>query len=305
MRSPARILVATDLSVPSRHSVDRAFRIAVAAGASVDVIHVQELDALDSLLGLLGKDLPSVKRKLEEQAGDALRKMVADPARNLGISAQARVLAGDPLVKILDEADGIDADLLVVGAHGESSLRHALLGSTASRLLRKSVRRPVLVVKQASHEPYRRLLVPVDFSPASHQALRLARQIAPGAELVLLHVFELPFEGKLSLAGVDEEAIRDYVRSAGTVHQRQLDQLAADAGLNADDYVAVVAHGDPSLQIIAQEQDCDLVVLGKHGTHLLEDLLLGGVTAHVLSESQGDVLVISDSRRAPDEPLGA
>jgi nucleotide-binding universal stress UspA family protein len=38
-------------------------------------------------------------------------------------------------------------------------------------------------------------------------------------------------------------------------------------------------------------QDCDLVVLGKHGQSATEELLLGSVTKHVLAEGSADVLV--------------
>lgn len=41
-----------------------------------------------------------------------------------------------------------------------------------------------------------------------------------------------------------------------------------------------------------QELDCDLIVMGKHGQGMLEELLLGSVTKHVLAESTGDVLVL-------------
>jgi hypothetical protein len=48
-------------------------------------------------------------------------------------------------------ADALDPNMVVLGARGESFLRHALLGSTAARLLRKSIKRPVVVVKPPPH----------------------------------------------------------------------------------------------------------------------------------------------------------
>jgi CPA2 family monovalent cation:H+ antiporter-2 len=39
--------------------------------------------------------------------------------------------------------------------------------------------------------------------------------------------------------------------------------------------------------------------MGKHGTHVTEELLLGSVTQRVLAESQGDVLVVVDPNAAP------
>jgi len=45
----------------------------------------------------------------------------------------------------------------------------------------------------------------------------------------------------------------------------------------------------------------DLIVVGKHSSHIGEELLLGRVTKHVLAESQCDVLVMCDPREAPDQ----
>jgi CPA2 family monovalent cation:H+ antiporter-2 len=61
----------------------------------------------------------------------------------------------------------------------------------------------------------------------------------------------------------------------------------------------MVLHGNATRQILSQERHhgCDLVVMGKHGTHVTEDLLLGSVTKRVLAESRSDVLVVPDERR--------
>ncbi len=297
MKPVARIMTATDLSAPARHAVDRGFLVAAETAARYTVIHAAELDALDHLSDLFGAAPRDIKQRLKDDAIETLQHLVDDPAHNRGVVAEARVISGPPLEVIAEEAAAFDADLLLLGARGESFLRHTLLGSTASRLLRKSIRRPVLVVKQAPHEAYRRLLIPVDFSPASEQAIRLGRQLAPTADIVLFHAFELPYEGKLRFAGVDDEVIKAYVRTASEKRRRQLHQLAGTAELTDSDYSALVRHGDPAQSIAAmeQEQDCDLIIVGKHGRHLTEDLLLGSVTKHVLAESQCDVLVISDS----------
>lgn len=302
MTSAQTILVATDLSAPARHAVERAFHLAAATAGELHILHALELDALDSLREMLGGDLAGLKETLAADARERLGRLAGDPAIHRGLVARTHVAAGNPLAAIAAEADALDAHLLVLGARGESFLRHALLGSTAMRLLRKSARRPVLVVKQAPHEAYRSVLAAVDFSPVSLQVIHMARKLAPNANLLLAHAFELPYEGKLSFAGVDEQVIRQYVAHEGEGRRKQLHELAAAAGLAPMDYTARVMHGDPSQQIIAleQEYDCDLIALGKHGTHIAEELLLGSVTKHVLAESQCDVLVVSDARPAPD-----
>ena len=294
MKPLARILAATDLSAPARHAVERGFRIAAAARAEYWVMHAQALDTMDALREWLGDDLTQAKQKLEEQARETLLQQLADPARQHGVTAQPRIVAGTPLATIVEQADALAIDLLVLGARGGDFLRHYLLGSTASRLLRKSRSHPVLIVKQAPREAYRRALIPVDFSPLSVRAIELTRLIAPDADIVLLHAYEAPFEGKLTYAGVDAAVIQHYRDAAREEALRNMRRVAAEAGLAIGDYSPLVVHGDPSQQVIEQEQerDCDLIVMGKHGLNMTEELLLGSVTKHVLAEAQSDVLVV-------------
>ena len=303
MTSAQTILVATDLSAPARHAVERAFHLAASTGKELYILHAMEMDTLDSLREMLGDDVFALRAALSSDAHSHLDQLLGEVGTHRGIAVRTCVAEGNPLATIAAEADALDACLVVLGARGESLLRRALLGPTAARLVRKSSRRPVLVVKQAPHAAYRCVLVAVDFSPVSLQAIRLARQWAPKADLVLLHAFELPYEGKLRLAGVEEQELEQYVTSSSKTRRKRLHDLAATAGLAPAEYRGRVIHGDPAQQIVAVEQELssDLVVIGKHGSHVVEELLLGSVTEQVLAESQCDVLVICDPREAPDE----
>lgn len=292
-----RILAATDLSDLSLPAVDRGFQLALVTGADYTLVHALGLDAAGPLSGLLGARAAEVATRVIEHQRQALAALAADSKRNLGISAVLRVEADIAATVIPRIADESDADLVVVGARGGSALRRLLLGSTASRLLRKS-HCPVLVVKTPSRGVYRRVLVPVDFSPSSELALQLAREVAPGGQIVLLNVFDVPFEGMLHYAGVSEDEIFRMRAEARERALRDLHALAARAGLTLDDYVPVLKHGDAVRHILEQRTQarCDLVVLGKHGTHVTEELLLGSVTKRVLSETRSDVLVVVDKR---------
>lgn len=294
MKPPPCILAATDLSVSSHHAVERALQLASATASRCEIVHTLQLELLDSVLGRLRTDTALVKRRLEAEARGKLDEVLKEVR---GVSASARILHGAPVQAITEAADELDAALLVVGVRGESQLRRALLGSVASRLVRTSNSRPVLVVKQAPQADYRRVLVPVDFSAASERAIRLARWLAPSADIVLLHAFALPYEGKLFVAGVGESEINQYVADERKHRFERLREFAARAGLGSADHACVVAHGDTAQQILADERDrlCDLIVLGKHG-EALHDLLLGSVTKHVLDESLHDVLILPDAR---------
>jgi nucleotide-binding universal stress UspA family protein len=288
------ILAATDLSVPARHAVARAFRIAADSGAKLDLMHVINQGALDALRQLLGLQAAEVETRLLDAARETLSSLAAELGQQHGLSAGVHLDAGKVLNTLLDQADARDVDLLVIGARGEDYLARLLLGATAERLLRRTLR-PLLVVKQSAHGAYRRVLLPLDFSPWSHTALKLARAVAPAAELVLIHAFEAPFEAKLEFAGVDESILTMYRIATRQQALEQLQTYAATAGLEAENVRFRVLHGDASIGILTLEQelDCDLIIMGKHGQGVLEELLLGSVTKHILAESSCDVLVAS------------
>ncbi|MBI4293797.1 MAG: universal stress protein [Betaproteobacteria bacterium] len=287
-----RLLAATDLSTPARRAVERAALLSKETRAPLDLLHVADLALLERLRQLMGESTEDLQQRVLDSAREKLRDLAAALLKRYGVSVGTRVVAGALLAELAQEVDAKATSLLVCGARGESFARHLLLGSTAERMLSRA-KCPILVVKQVVHEPYRTLLVPVDFSPSSLPAIRNAQLIAPHAKIVLLHAFEVPFEGQLRYASVDEDTIEHYRLIAKQEALQKLQALNEEAELPSDAALILVIRGDPMLRIIQQEQEqnCDLIVMGKHGANVIEELLLGSVTKRVLAESQCDVLV--------------
>lgn len=287
-----RVLAATDLSAPAGLAVERAALVSKETKSTLELLHVANLSYLDRLQQLVAAAPADLQKQVLATAHARLCDLADDLAKRHGIVADTRVATGSPLSELIKEINSNAADLVVCGAKGESVVRHVLLGSIAQRLLSRS-RCPVLVVKQAPLAPYRTVLIPVDFSPASLQAIRHAQAVAPDADLTLLHVFEVPFEGHMRYASVDEDIINHYRIGAKQEANRKIEALAEEAELKRYTFSVIVAHGDPTLRIIEHEkwQAADLIVMGKHGESVLEDLLIGSVTKYVLAESQCDVLI--------------
>lgn len=292
MSQLGRILAATDLSAPARHAAQRAALISSETASPLDLLHVADLAPLDRLRQLMGATPEDMERRVLDAARQRLSDLAASLQQRYGVTPGIHVVAGALLAELAKQADGMAIGLLVCGARGESVIRHLFLGTTVLRVL-STTRSPVLMVKQPPHESYRRILVPVDFSPSSLRAIRNACSVAPRAEIILLHVFDVPFEGHLRYASVDAETIQHYRTVARQEATEKLHALRSEAGLSPLGSSLVVLQGDPTLHIIEQEQefDCDLIVMGKHGENLVEELILGSVTKQVLAESQGDVLV--------------
>jgi len=293
MKSLTRILAATDLSAPARHAAERAAMLARQTGGKLELVHVLEKNAMTELKRLFEQTGDTLQERMRQQASEALSQLASELSVGEPLEVHHHLLEGAVLAAICDQADRLGSNLVVVGSRGAGFMRHWLLGATAERLLRKT-RHPILVVKGVPHQAYDTVLVPVDFSAWSVRAIALARCISPQAQILLLHACELPFEGKMRFAGIEEDTIRQHRETIHREALARLNEVATDAGLTPAQWCPLVAFGNPPDYILEQEEEqgADLIVMGKHGTGMTEELLLGSVTKHVLGQANSDVLVV-------------
>ncbi len=286
------IVAATDLSEPAAAAAERAALLAHAAGARLTLLHALSTSALDELRqGLDGG--AAAAATLQDDARTRLDEQAAALARRHGLAVDAELALGHPVEAVGRVAERTGADLVVTGTRGAGLLRGVVVGSTAERIAARSAR-PVLMVRRAPAQAYRRVLVALDFSPCSAALLALAARVAPAAELVLLHAVSLPFESRLRTAGVADGTITQYRERMRREARARLEALAAAAGLAATRTgFATPGGADPWMLIVQaeREQACDLVAIGRQGRGALQDLLLGSTTRMVMAEGSADVLL--------------
>lgn len=290
------ILAATDLGDSAGHAVERAAMLAASLNSRLAATHVISRGTFNALHDLLA---PNSSDEMENTLfGASLSQMhlLAGGLRHRHrVDMDVSVSVGSVSRQIAFYADAIAADLLVLGAHGSGFVRDLFVGSSIERVLRKTDT-SMLVVKQAPRADYARVLVPVDFSALAAGSIRLARTLAPGAELILMHAYEVPYESKLRMAGIEESCLNGLRDTARVDAQARLDELARDVCVmdTRDARVRhVLVHGRPVPSIVEQARQlgCDLIAVGKQGLRMVEELLLGSVTRQVLEQAQCDVLV--------------
>jgi nucleotide-binding universal stress UspA family protein len=135
------VLFATDGSTPAADALDEAVSVADAAGATLHVLSVVDEGDLDLFSS---GELPTLDDLLRGAAEDAVSD-AADRATTAGVEVRRAVRVGTPYREIVDYADEIGADLVVIGTHGRRGFSRVLLGSVATRVIRTSSV-PVLVV---------------------------------------------------------------------------------------------------------------------------------------------------------------
>jgi nucleotide-binding universal stress UspA family protein len=188
-----------------------------------------------------------------------------------------------------------DAPELVVIAREPRGVLVRLLGDTPEKLARHG-RVPVLVTRLPAKEPYRRVLVGIDDSEVSHEALEWAlRLTTPEAgALDVLHCHDTSYALVLHQAGASAEHLAAYYRRMQTEAEGKLRALLGPSLEHGVDLRALVRSGDPRAELlrVAREQGTELLVLGKHARQGLGHSLLGSVAEACLRRAECDVLVV-------------
>lgn len=144
------ILVPTDFSEPTRDQLDYSVWLAQTVRARLILLHVlQTMPLAEAVNWLDGVAPPTGEAALWEQVKHASEQQMGrlkELYAAAGVEITTRVKEGVPFVEIIRTAEQEQADLIVMGSHGRTGVRHLLIGSVAERVVRKAAC-PVLVLK--------------------------------------------------------------------------------------------------------------------------------------------------------------
>jgi nucleotide-binding universal stress UspA family protein len=143
---PKTILHPTDFSECSMGTFRLARALARDHGARLIVLHVTTVPDL-AYEGYGPPGVPLSQGDYLEDARRSLEGLAAGP----GIDCERLLKEGDPASEILRVAKETGADLVVMGTHGRSGLKHLLMGSVAEQVTRKASC-PILTLRAASHK---------------------------------------------------------------------------------------------------------------------------------------------------------
>lgn len=282
-----RLLTATDFSTRSDRALRRACLLAKSWPAVLELVHV------------IDPDRPPVLVDAERRAAETVLAAMRRSLREIdGIDCEVRLVEGDPFEGIADAAAASAADLIVIGPHRRQLLRDVFVGTTAERTVRTS-RKPVLMCNAVPAQRYRQIVVAVDLSDASAEAVRAvyALGLDRNAAVSAVHVFDaLGADLRLRAPGVSQsgadlvdearkQALQDVVQF---LDQHSLPSLPVGVHANQGSAGAVI-------HAAAAEHGADLLVLGTRARRGLAEQMLGSVAESVLRVAGIDVLAVPPS----------
>lgn len=284
-----KILLATDLEASSDRAMERALKTAQQQDAELHILHV--------IPKYKNKPLPKM---FKQQAEELIKAVLADEFptyKNLKIKIEV-IISSEPYAEILQYADKIKAELIIMGIHSKVKFRDLFVGTTIERVIRLG-RKPVLMVKNKAIVPYDNIVSGIDLAPASRNALRIAMDLYPKATFDLVHTYPVPHTGALAYQYA-VEVFDSYKES----HQKEMaafkhteESYFSKNHNDAKKQLNVhIDEGSPLKEIlkIAKQKSADLLTIGAHGKSMMTPSKLGGVAEDILANPPCDVLIVKE-----------
>jgi nucleotide-binding universal stress UspA family protein/nitrite reductase/ring-hydroxylating ferredoxin subunit len=262
----SKVLVGTDGSATARVAERAATTVAAAASGQLLILSAHATEA-------------------DERAAGKVVDQAAEEAARRGVMAERLTAEGQPAPLIVEMADRLDADLIVVGDVGMGGPKRFRLGGVADHVSH-NMPCDLLIVRTSRAEPgdvpasYENVLIATDGSSTADHAAREGTDFAVtmGAGVTLVHV------GDELLGRV---VLKDTAERLG----------------DADLPTRAVSGGDPGDAIVelAEREGHDLVVIGNKGMSGALRFAMGTVPNKVSHNAPCDVLIVNTAGRSLDD----
>ena len=290
----SKILACIAQGTTSDHAVRAAAELARHFDAQLDLLHVTP-PVLPASVHLYTLASESIARGHVEQVRATLRAHLSHRHPGLSVGGtplveRLEVAVGSPAREVIERVRERGYDLVVLGDSGKR--RQLDLGGLARALFAK-LDCPVWMQVSPQRE-LRRILAPIDTSPASMAALERAVLVARkvGAHVHALYCFATPDIYYGTEVGVPAGPLPYTIDE-----MRRADQAAFHKAVEGFDWKGVphtaeFVDDDAARAILAAQDRYDLIVLGTHGHGALAAALLGSVTWQVLRLAHTPVLTV-------------
>ncbi|MFT4947879.1 MAG: nucleotide-binding universal stress UspA family protein [Natronomonas sp.] len=233
-----------------------------------------------------------------EQEIDAAEEMLSDVVESIpeGKTVESEIRYGRPAQEIVNVADELAVDAIVIGSHGRDGAKRLLLGSIAESVIRRA-NVPVTVVREpeaASGGKPDRVVVAFDGSDESKRALTYAIEQYPEAEIIAVYAVYPPLEVRDSDPDELPAELENWSKHVDDHTEGVLDLAVDHADERGVSITIGRAVGEPAEGIVeyADENEVDLIVMGSHGRDGLKRLVMGSVAETVARRAPTSVTVV-------------
>ena len=287
------IVLATDLSPAWDEIIACAGEFKALGASEIILTHVITVKFMSGMEGLLEAE---TRPKLEAQKQQLIGQ---------GFKASVEMPVGLPAHSLNDVARCCGADLIVVGSHGKSLWREAVLGCVTCAVLHHT-QHPTLLLNVRLKEGMaagscrlqatnllRHVLFPTDFSEIAARAGDFVERLAPRgmSQVTVLNALDVP--GHEAYPPGYQEIAEGAARQLLEKWQQRL--LKAGIPVVHDHFAP--GHPLPAILQVLESQDISLIVMGTQGKGFIKEIFLGSVAHNVSRLAPCPVLLIPPASR--------
>ncbi len=285
--APTLALVGVEERDAADHAVVAAFRHAPALKLEVELVHASSVP-LDYFSHV---DPLGVKKARGYAATRWNNVLQAAGVVGAALEDTLEIIPGSPAHALVERALVRSAGVIFVGRHER---RGPFDFGDVVRDVVSSANCPVWVQSGAPRDVHR-ILCGIDLGRSSLAVLALARDVALaiGAELHVLHTFQRPELGYV--LGYPVQFPSSVVDDARERERRDFERLLAAFDWKGLRYESQFVEGEPLRELLDQQRQHDLVVIGTHGRGALARTLVGSVASDLLRRAETPVLVLRNA----------
>jgi nucleotide-binding universal stress UspA family protein len=291
---PAKILLATDGSEDAALAARAAADLSERAGSELHIVHVLPRFPRYAYPGVT----PQVYSRVLDEDLRGARDLLEEQVKGIGARgarvAESHTRRGPTVDEILDLADELGADLIVVGSRGLGPVRGLVLGSVSGGIVHGATS-PVLVLRGGENAwPPNRIVVGDDGSEEAKGAGVLAARIAKLLEAGVLLVRAYPRLPETDAEGREFDARRvddELRREERTLESRAKEIEDASGAVRPRVGVTVSEPATALLEAAGEGAERALLAVGSRGLDATRRLRLGSVSTKVLHAAHGPVLI--------------
>ena len=280
------IVVGVDGSAASKVAVDWAVRTAAMRRAPLKLVNVLNPPVV---MAFPEVPMPSGYLKWQEEEGRKVLETALATARAAApdIEISSELVAGPSVPTLVEESK--NAKMIVVGCRGRGALARGLLGSVSNALVHHALC-PVAIIHDEDplmpHPSQAPVVVGLDGSPASEQAVAIAFEEASFRGVELVAVFAWSETGVFEFPGVDWSTQQSLAEETLSERLSGWQERYPDVRVRR-----VVVADRPAHQLLEQSESAQLLVVGSHGRGGFAGMLLGSVSTAVAHGARMPVIV--------------
>ena len=272
----SRILFPTDFSETANKAEDHVVNLAKVMGSGVTIVHVFESSSYGSIFGGSSSSddevLQSIKEKVNSKASDLSSKH--------GIEIDVVFGTGRIYDQIVNVAQDVEADLIMMGTHGISGFAEFFAGSNAFKVVTQSPC-PVVTIQEARDSiGFQNIVLPMDSTPESRQKVVHAISIAKafGSTIHIANLLSDDTPEARHVFGIKEKQIIEVL---------EREEIPYSTTTLSGDNLATMTMNH------AESKKADLIIMMTEQEYNMTGFLMGQFAQQIVNHSKIPVMSVS------------